>query len=161
MLFCLSVPSSMTRTWSRLSPHRGTLNPTPTIDQHRHNEVVWLNRHQSSVPLPRPAGSASIAFQPDTRTTKSARHSDESDEEQGSQNRARSCCESSGSEDIPASLNMVPVSEIDPYPDAPSPLGFVASLAISSSRDNAIRRQTRLQRRVTRIKPQETMESFV
>ena len=87
---------------------------------------------------PRAAGSASNPFPPDTRAGKSAGHSDESDEEQGSQNHAQPRRgASSGSEDTPVSPNTLVDSEIDPYPDDAVPIGLLASLAISSSRDNA------------------------
>ena len=99
--------------------------------------IAWLDRLQSSVRSPRPAGSASNAFQLDARAGKSAGHSDESDEEQGSQNHAQPRRASSGSEDTPVSPNTLVDSEIDPYPDDAVPIGLLASLAISSSKDNA------------------------
>jgi len=82
---------------------------------------------------PRPTGSASNPFQLDTRAGKSAGHSDESDEEQGSQNHGQPRRASSGSEDTPVSPNTLVDSEIDPYPDDAVPIGLLASLAISSS----------------------------
>jgi len=110
-------------------------NATSTSDQHRQNVIAWLDRLQSSVRSPRPTGSASNPFQLDTR--KSAGQSDESDEEQGSQNHEQPRRASSGSEDTPVSPNTLVDSEIDPYPDDAVPIGLLASLAISSSRDNA------------------------
>ena len=112
-------------------------NATSTADQHRQNVIAWLDRLQASVRSPRPTGSASNPFQLETRAGKSAGQSDESDEEQGSQNHAQPRRASSGSEDTPVSPNTLVDSEIDPYPDDAVPIGLLASLAISSSRDSA------------------------
>jgi hypothetical protein len=98
--------------------------------------IAWLDRLQASVRSPRPTGTASNPFQLEARAGKSAGQSDESDEEQGSQNHAPPRRASSGSEDTPVSPNTLVDSEIDPYPDDAVPIGLLASLAISSSRDN-------------------------
>jgi len=105
--------------------------------------IAWLDQPQSSVCSPRPAGSASNPFQLDTRAGKSAGQPDESDEEQGSQNHGQTRRASSGSEDTPVSPNTLVDSEIDPYLDDAVPIGLLASLAISSSRDNAGTTQTK------------------
>ena len=81
------------------------------------------------------APSATNPFQLDARTGKAGGQSDESDEDQASQRHAQPRRASSGSEDTPVSPNTLVESDLDPYPDVAVPLGLLASLAISSSRD--------------------------
>jgi hypothetical protein len=81
------------------------------------------------------APSATNPFQLDARTGKAGGQSDESDEDQASQRHAQPRRASPGSEDTPVSPNTLVESDIDPYPDDAVPLGLLASLAISSSRD--------------------------
>jgi len=99
--------------------------------------IAWLDRLQSSVRSPRSSRPASNAFRLDTRANKSEGQSDESDEEQGSQNHEQPRRASSGSEDTPVSPNTLVDSKIDPYLDDAIPIGLLASLSISLSRDNA------------------------
>ena len=82
-----------------------------------------------------PAPSATNLFQLDARVGKAGGQSDESDEDQTSQRHAQPRRASPGSEDTPVSPNTLVESDIDPYPDDAVPLGLLASLAISSSRD--------------------------
>ena len=110
-------------------------NATSSSDQHRQNVIAWLDRLQSSVRSPVRAPSATNPFQLDARAGKAGGQSDESDEDQVSQRHAQPRRASSGSEDTPVSPNTLVESDIDPYPDDAVPLGLLASLAISSSRD--------------------------
>ena len=110
-------------------------NATSSSDQHRQNVIAWLDRLQSSVRSPVRAPSATNPFQLDARAGKAGGQSDESDEDQASQRHAQPRRASSGSEDTPVSPNTLVESDIDPYPDDAVPLGLLASLAISSSRD--------------------------
>ena len=97
---------------------------------------LWQDQLQSSMCSPCPMGSASNPFQLDMCTGKGA-GLDELDKEQGSQqNHKQPRCVSSGLEDMPVSLNTLVDLEIDPYPDDAIPIGLLASLVISSSRDN-------------------------
>jgi len=81
------------------------------------------------------APSATSPFQLDARADKVGGQSDESDEDRASQGHAQPRRASSGSEDTPVSANTLVESDIDPYPDNAVPIGLLASLAISSSRD--------------------------
>jgi hypothetical protein len=113
-------------------------NATSSADQHRQNVIAWLDRLQTSVRSSgRGAGTATNPFQLDTRVGKSGGQSDESDEDQGSQKHAQPRRASSGSDDTPVSPNTLVESDIDPYPDDAVPIGLLANLAISSSRDTA------------------------
>jgi|SRR6267142_1649675 len=112
-------------------------NATSSADQHRQNVIAWLDRLQTSVRSPGRAGTATNPFQLDTRVGKSGGQSDESDEDQGSQKHAQPRRASSGSDDTPVSPNTLVESDIDPYPDDAVPIGLLANLAISSSRDTA------------------------
>jgi len=81
------------------------------------------------------SGTAANPFQLDTRVGKGGGQSDESDEEHTSQKHGQARPASSGSGDIPLSPNTLVESDIDPYPDDAVPIGLLANLAISSSRD--------------------------
>lgn len=100
--------------------------------------IAWLDRLQSSVRSP-PArsGSATNPFQLDTRVGKGGGQSDESDEEHPSQRHVQARPASSGSGDTPLSPNTLVESDVDPYPDDAVPIGLLASLAISTSKDAA------------------------
>jgi hypothetical protein len=110
-------------------------NATSTADQHRQNVIAWLDRLQTSVRSSGRASTAANPFQLDPRVGKSGGQSDESDEDQGSQKHAQPRRASSGSDDTPVSPNTLVESDIDPYPDDAVPIGLIANLAISSSRD--------------------------
>ena len=118
----LSPPSFIIAT----SPHvliGAYCNATSTASQHQQTMIAWLDRLQSSVHSPRPTGSSSNPFHLDTHAGKHVGQSDESEKEQGSQNLAQPLHVSSGLEGVPVSPNTLIDSEIDPYPDMPSPLG--------------------------------------
>jgi len=111
-------------------------NATSSSDQHRQNVIAWLDRLQSSVRSPVRAPSATNPFQLDARAAKPVvslmswtkiRHL--------TGTRSHAVLASPGSEDAPVSPNTLVESDIDPYPDDAVPLGLLASLAISSSRD--------------------------
>lgn len=98
--------------------------------------IAWLDRLQSSVrSAPARSGSAANPFQLDTRAGKGGGQSDESDEEHASQRPVQARPASSGSGDTPLSPNTLVESDVDPYPDDAVPIGLLASLAISTSRD--------------------------
>jgi hypothetical protein len=111
-------------------------NATASNDKHRQNVIAWLDRLQSSVRSP-PAhsGPATNPFQLDTRVGKGGGQSDESDEEHALQRPVQGRPASSGSGDTPLSPNTLVESDVDPYPDDAVPIGLLASLAISTSRD--------------------------
>ncbi|KAI9508712.1 fungal-specific transcription factor domain-containing protein [Russula earlei] len=111
-------------------------NATSSNDQHRQNVIAWLDRLRSSVRSPARSAPAANPFHLDTHAVKVAGQSDESDEEPASQKRAQQRPPSSGSEDVPVSPNTLVESEIDPYPDDAVPIGLLANLAISTSRDS-------------------------
>jgi hypothetical protein len=112
-------------------------NAISSSDQHRQTVIAWLDRLQSSVRSPVRAPSATNPFQLDACAAKPVvslmsrtkiRHL--------TGTRSHAVLASSGSEDAPVSPNTLAESDIDPYPDdAVPPLGLLASLAISSSRD--------------------------
>ncbi|KAH9995295.1 fungal-specific transcription factor domain-containing protein [Russula vinacea] len=111
-------------------------NATSSNDKHRQNVIAWLDRLQSSVrSAPARSGSAANPFQLDTRAGKGGGQSDESDEEHASQRPVQARPASSGSGDTPLSPNTLVESDVDPYPDDAVPIGLLASLAISTSRD--------------------------
>jgi hypothetical protein len=98
--------------------------------------IAWLDRLQSSVrSAPAHSGSATNPFQLDTRVGKGGGQSDESDEEHASQRPVQARPASSGSGDTPLSPNTLVESDVDPYPDDAVPIGLLASLAISTSKD--------------------------
>lgn len=98
--------------------------------------IAWLDRLQSSVrSAPARSSSATNPFQLDTRAGKGEGQSDESDEEHASQRHVQARPASSGSGDAPLSPNTLVESDIDPYPDDAVPIGLLANLAISSSKD--------------------------
>jgi hypothetical protein len=98
--------------------------------------IAWLDRLQSSVrSAPARSSSATNPFQFDTRAGKGEGQSDESDEEHASQRHVQARPASSGSGDAPLSPNTLVESDIDPYPDDAVPIGLLANLAISSSKD--------------------------
>ena len=101
--------------------------------------IAWLDRLQSSVrSAPTHSGSATNPFQLDTRVGKGGGQSDESDEEHPSQRHAQARPASSGSGDTPLSPNTLVESDVDPYPDDAVPIGLLASLAISTSKDATV-----------------------
>jgi len=111
-------------------------NATSSNDKHRQNVIAWLDRLQSSVrSAPARSSSATNPFQLDTRAGKGEGQSDESDEEHASQRHVQARPASSGSGDAPLSPNTLVESDIDPYPDDAVPIGLLANLAISSSKD--------------------------
>lgn len=83
------------------------------------------------------SGSAANPFQLDTRVGKAGGQSDESDEEHASQRHGQGRPASSGSGDTPLSPNTLVESDVDPYPDDAVPIGLLAKLAISTSKDAA------------------------
>jgi hypothetical protein len=111
---------------------------TPTADQHRQEVIAWLDRLQSSVRSPPVRSSTGpIPFQLDALAGKGGGQSDESDEEPSLRKHAQPRRASSGSEDTPVSPNTLVESDIDLYPDDAVPIGLLAKLAISTSRDTA------------------------
>jgi hypothetical protein len=84
---------------------------------------------------PAHSGPATNPFQLDTRVGKGGGQSDESDEEHALQRPVQGRPASSGSGDTPLSPNTLVESDVDPYPDDAVPIGLLASLAISTSRD--------------------------
>jgi hypothetical protein len=111
---------------------------TPTADQHRQEVIAWLDRLQSSVRSPPVRSSTGpIPFQLDVLAGKGGGQSDESDEEPSLRKHVQPRRASSGSEDTPVSPNTLVESDIDLYPDDAVPIGLLAKLAISTSRDTA------------------------
>src|SRR6266404_8309824 len=105
---------------------------TPSSDHHRQTVIAWLDRLQSSVRSP-PVRSDPVKnpFQIDTR----AGESDESDDEQTQQQHVQPRRASSGSDDSPVSPNTLVEPDIDAFVDDAVPIGLLANLAISTSRD--------------------------
>jgi hypothetical protein len=97
--------------------------------------IAWLDRLQSSVRSPPASGPATNPFQLDTRVGKGGGQSDESDEEHPSHRHGQARPASSGSGDTPLSPNTLVESDVDPYPDDAVPIGLLANLAISTSKD--------------------------
>jgi len=111
---------------------------TPTADQHRQEVIAWLDRLQSSVRSPPVRSSTGpIPFQLDALAGKGGGQSDESDEEPSLRKHVQPRRASSGSEDTPVSPNTLVESDIDLYPDDAVPIGLLAKLSISTSRDTA------------------------
>jgi hypothetical protein len=107
---------------------------TPSSDHHRQTVIEWLDRLQSSVRSPPVrSGPAKNPFQLDQGD------SEESDDEQSSRSRSTRAPRraSSGSDDSPLSPNTL-VDDIDPYADEAVPIGLLAKLAISTSKDDPV-----------------------
>lgn len=91
----------------------------------------------SSLPSPAVcASSTTNLFQLDVRAGNSEGRSDGSDKEQTSQKHAQPCHASLGSEETPVSPKILVESDIDPCPDDTNPIGLLANLAITTSKDN-------------------------
>jgi hypothetical protein len=108
---------------------------TPSSDHHRQTVIAWLDRLQSSVRSPPVrSGLAKNPFQLDNTGD-----SEESDDErkQQQQQHAQPRRASSGSDDSPLSPNTL-VDDIDPYADEAVPIGLLANLAISTSKDDPV-----------------------
>ncbi|KAH9031018.1 fungal-specific transcription factor domain-containing protein [Lactarius pseudohatsudake] len=98
---------------------------TPSSDHHRDTVIAWLDRLQSSVRSPPVrSGPAKNPFQLDT----DAGDSEKSDDEQTQQ-------QHSGLDDSPVSPNTLVEADIDAYADDAVPIGLLANLAISTSKD--------------------------
>jgi hypothetical protein len=108
---------------------------TPSSDHHRKTVIEWLDRLQSSVRSP-PVRSDPVKnpFRFDIR----AGESEESDDDQQTQQQQQHVQHraSSGSDDSPVSPNTLVEHDIDAYADDAVPIGLLASLAISSSKDS-------------------------
>ncbi|KAH9030570.1 fungal-specific transcription factor domain-containing protein [Lactarius deliciosus] len=105
---------------------------TPSSDHHRDTVIAWLDRLQSSVRSPPVrSGPAKNPFKVDTH----AGESEESDDDQTQQQHVPPRRGSSGSDDSPVSPNTLVEADIDAYADDAVPIGLLASLAISTSKD--------------------------
>ncbi|KAI9449290.1 hypothetical protein BJY52DRAFT_1227874 [Lactarius psammicola] len=106
---------------------------TPSSDHHRDTVIAWLDRLQSSVRSPPVrSGPAKNPFQLETRD------SEESDDEQTQQPQQQHMTPrrgSSGTDDSPVSPNTLVEADIDAYADDAVPIGLLANLAISTSKD--------------------------
>ncbi len=101
---------------------------TPSSDHHRDTVIAWLDRLQSSVRSPPVrSGPAKNPFQ-------LAGDSEESDDDQTQQPHVPRRG-SSGTDDSPVSPNTLVEADIDAYADDAVPLGLLANLAISTSKD--------------------------
>jgi hypothetical protein len=107
----------------------------PSSDHQRQTVIAWLDRLQSSVRSPPVrSGPPKNPFQLDTR----AGDSEESDDERTQQQHAPPRRASSGSDDSPLSPNTLVEADIDPYADEVAPIGLLANLAISTSKDDPV-----------------------
>jgi len=107
----------------------------PSSDHQRQTVIAWLDRLQSSVRSPPVrSGPPKNPFQLDTRTG----DSEESDDERTQQQHAPPRRASSGSDDSPLSPNTLVEADIDPYADEVAPIGLLANLAISTSKDDPV-----------------------
>ncbi|KAH9009311.1 fungal-specific transcription factor domain-containing protein [Lactarius hengduanensis] len=105
---------------------------TPSSDHHRDTVIAWLDRLQSSVRSPPVrSGPAKNPFKLDTH----AGESEDSDDEQTQQQHVPPRRGSSGSDDSPVSPNTLVEADIDAYADDAVPIGLLANLAISTSKD--------------------------
>ncbi|KAH9051379.1 fungal-specific transcription factor domain-containing protein [Lactarius deliciosus] len=104
---------------------------TPSSDHHQDTVIAWLDRLQSSVRSPPVrSGPAKNPFKVDTH----AGESEESDDEQ-TQQQQQHVPPRRGSLGSDVSPNTLVEADIDPYADDVVPIGLLASLAISTSKD--------------------------
>ena len=109
---------------------------TPSSDHHRQTVIAWLDRLQSSVRSPPVrSGPAKNPFQLDTHTGDSEESDDEHRQQQQQHVQPRRA--SSGTDDSPLSPNTLVEGDIDSYADDAVPLGLLANLAISTSKDDS------------------------
>ncbi|KAH9162835.1 fungal-specific transcription factor domain-containing protein [Lactarius sanguifluus] len=109
---------------------------TPSSDHHRDTVIAWLDRLQSSVRSPPVrSGPAKNPFQLDTHAGESEESDDERTQQQQQQQHVPPRRGSSGSDDSPVSPNTLVEADIDAYADDSVPIGLLASLAISTSKD--------------------------
>ena len=108
---------------------------TPSSDHHRKTVIEWLDRLQSSVRSP-PVRSDPVKNP--FRFGPGAGESEESDDDQTQQQQQQreQRHASSGSDDSPLSPNTLVEGDIDSYADDAVPIGLLANLAISSSKDS-------------------------
>ncbi|KAI9450179.1 hypothetical protein F5148DRAFT_1370894, partial [Russula earlei] len=111
-------------------------NTTSSNDQHRQNVIAWLDGLRSSVRSPAHSAPTANPFHLDTRAVKVAGQSDESDEEPRSRNALNNALPRQARKMYPVSPNTLIESDIDPYPDDAVPIGLLANLAISTSRNS-------------------------